>query len=138
DTNPDVRADCHLIAHAIGAGAYVRYHDPGKAFVAAGNLATTCNSGFYHGVLQRALHGVVQGQLLAVAKRLCSSQAVKQNFFVYSQCVHGLGHGLMIYTGYDLPKALATCDELTERVEQSTCTGGVFMENTTTSLGIAS
>jgi mono/diheme cytochrome c family protein len=138
DTIPAVHDDCHLIAHAIGAGAYVRYRDPGKAFVAAGTLATTCNSGFYHGVLQRALHGVQQGQVLAVAKRLCSGKAVNTTFFVLTQCIHGLGHGLMIYSGYDLPKALATCDSLPERFQQATCTGGVFMENNFTSLGIPS
>ena len=137
-TNQQVRGDCHLIAHAIGAGAYVRYKDAGRAFVAAGPLAMTCASGFYHGVLQRALHGVQPGGLIPAARRLCSSAAVHQNDFVFSQCLHGLGHGLMIYTGYDLPKALATCDRLPNRYEQSTCTGGVFMENFTTSLGIRS
>jgi mono/diheme cytochrome c family protein len=137
-TNGDVRADCHLIAHAIGAGAFVRLHDAGKAFVAAGPLAMTCSSGFYHGVLQRALHGVQAGDLAAVARRLCAGRAVKTSPFVLSQCVHGLGHGLMIYTGYDLRRALATCHRLATSYDQLTCTGGVFMENFTTSMSIRS
>jgi cytochrome c553 len=137
-TNHTVLEDCHLIAHAIGAGAYVRYRDAGRAFVAAGPLAMTCASGFYHGVLQRALHGVQPGNLAGAARRLCSSQIVMQNSFVLSQCLHGLGHGLMIFTGYDLPRALRTCDKLPDRYDQTTCTGGVFMENFTTSLGIRS
>jgi mono/diheme cytochrome c family protein len=137
-TNPDVRADCHLIAHAIGAGSYVRYRDPGKAFVAAGQLAMTCASGFYHGVLQRALNGVQPSGLDAAARRLCASPAANVNYFILSQCIHGLGHGLMIYTGYDLPRALQTCDHLANRWDQTTCTGGVFMENFTTSMRIRS
>ena len=137
-TNQNVRADCHLIAHSIGAGSYVRYGEPGKAFVAAGQLAMTCSSGFYHGVLQRALHGVQSGGLTGVARRLCSSPVVKKNYFVLSQCVHGLGHGLMIYTGYDLPRSLKTCHRLMTSFDQLTCTGGVFMENFTTSMSIRS
>jgi hypothetical protein len=137
-SNPSVRADCHLIAHSIGAGSYVRYRDPGKAFVAAGRLAMTCSSGFYHGVLQRALHGVQAGGLNAAARRLCSSGAVTKNYFVLSQCVHGLGHGLMIYTGYNLPRSLRTCHRLATSFDRLTCTGGVFMENFTTSMSIRS
>src|SRR5262249_54931134 len=54
------------------------------------------------------------------------------------QCVHGLGHGLMIHTGYDLPLSLATCDKLQTPWDQSSCTGGVFMENISSSYGIKS
>ncbi len=58
--------------------------------------------------------------------------------FIAYQCVHGLGHGLMIYTGYDLPLALATCDKLATSWDQTSCTGGVFMENLQTSYGTTS
>ena len=54
------------------------------------------------------------------------------------QCVHGLGHGLMIYTQYDLPLSLKICDGLADRWDQSSCTGGIFMENLQSSLGIVS
>jgi mono/diheme cytochrome c family protein len=138
ETNQSVQADCHLIVHAVGAGAYVRYKDAGKAFVDAGPLATTCFSGFYHGVLQRALNGVQAGGLTAAARRLCATPAVKRNYFVLSECVHGLGHGLMIYTGYNLPRALGTCHRLDTEFDQTSCTGGVFMENFQTSVRIRS
>jgi mono/diheme cytochrome c family protein len=139
-TNQTVGAGCHLIAHAIGAGALVRYHDPGKAFVAGGNLAMTCWSGYYHGILQRAFLGVphTRSALQAAARRLCSSPAVHTTTFVLYQCVHGLGHGLMIYTHYDLPLSLKICDGLANRWDQSSCTGGIFMENLQSSLGIVS
>jgi mono/diheme cytochrome c family protein len=139
-TNQTVGAGCHLIAHAIGAGALVRYHDPGKAFVAGGNLAMTCWSGYYHGILQRAFLGVPRNRaaLQAAARRLCSSPAVHTTTFVLYQCVHGLGHGLMIYTHYDLPLSLRICDALVTRWDQSSCTGGIFMENLQSSLGIVS
>ena len=37
---------------------------------------------------------------------------MRKSEFIAYQCVHGLGHGLMIYTGYDLPPSLHTCDKL--------------------------
>jgi mono/diheme cytochrome c family protein len=138
--NPAVGAGCHLISHAIGAGALVRYGDAGKAFVAGGNLAMTCWSGYYHGILQRAFLGVprTKAALSSAARRLCSSAAVHTNTFVLYQCVHGLGHGLMIYTHYDLPFSLKICDSLASRWDASSCTGGVFMENLQSSLGVVS
>ena len=52
--------------------------------------------------------------------------------------MHGLGHGLMIYTNYDLQKSLETCDQLATSWDQSSCTGGIFMENLQTSYGTKS
>jgi mono/diheme cytochrome c family protein len=137
--NATVHGGCHLIAHAIGAGALVRFKgDAGKAFIAGGNLAMTCWSGYYHGILQRAFLGVPRSKMAATARKLCTGPAVHKNEFVFYQCVHGLGHGLLIYTGYNLPVALKTCDSLDTSWEQTSCTGGVFMENVTPSLGIVS
>jgi hypothetical protein len=45
------------------------------------------------------------------------------------QCVHGLGHGLMIQTAYDLPLSLSVCAQLQTRWDEISCSGGVFMEN---------
>ena len=54
-TNRAVAADCHPIAHKIGAGGLLHYKgDVGKAF-ADGN--GTCGSGYYHGLLQWKLAG---------------------------------------------------------------------------------
>ena len=66
------------------------------------------------------------------------SQSVHRNQFILYQCVHGLGHGLMIYTAYDLPFSLHICDQLQDSWDQISCTGGVFMENLQTSYGIQS
>ena len=135
-TNPFVEQNCHRIAHALGAGALTRLHgDVGKAF-AAGSAA--CWSGYYHGILERAFQGVPDSRIGAVARRLCSSPSIRRTTFVAYQCVHGLGHGLMIYTGYDLPLALRVCDRLATGWDQTSCTGGVFMENQSSSYGIRS
>jgi hypothetical protein len=49
--------------------------------------------------------------------------------FVRYQCVHGLGHGLMIYSGGDVRYSLAVCDGLSTLWDQQSCTGGVFMQS---------
>lgn len=135
DTDPTVRV-CHRIAHAIGAGGLAHYSgDVGPAFT---DGSAVCWSGYYHGILERAFAGVSESDLPAVSRRLCASPQVRRSDFIAYQCVHGLGHGLMIYTAYDLPLALATCDKLATSWDQTSCTGGVFMENLQTSYGTRS
>jgi mono/diheme cytochrome c family protein len=132
-TNPTVEGDCHPIAHKIGAGGLLKYNgDVGKAF-AAGN--GTCGSGYYHGLLQWKLAGVKADQVGGVARTACESPDIKVNAFNYYQCNHGLGHGLMLYTAYDLPQALDFCHQLQTRLDSVECSGGVFMENQSSSFG---
>jgi hypothetical protein len=57
-----------------------------------------------------------------------------EDFLLY-QCVHGLGHGLMIYSGDDLPWSLRTCHKLLTDFDRVSCTGGVFMQNLDTTMG---
>jgi hypothetical protein len=131
-----VRADCHRIAHTVGAAALVRYRgSAGQAFAEGSSL---CASGYYHGIAERALSEAESGDLGLVARELCASPSIRTTAFLAYQCVHGLGHGLMIATGYDLPKALETCDQLREEWDRTSCTGGVFMENITSSYGVRS
>jgi len=130
-----IEADCHRIAHAIGAGALSHYDgDVGQAFVAG---RPSCSSGYYHGILERAFLGVDQAKLGQAARQFCSDPKIRVSEFIAYQCVHGLGHGLMIYTGYDLPLSLHTCDKL-QQGDQLSCTGGVFMENYQSSYGVTS
>lgn len=131
-----VEAGCHRIAHAIGAGALARMG--GKPGLAIAEGAATCWSGYYHGVLERSYAGVSNARLAAVTRSLCVGKEVRATTFIYYQCVHGLGHGLMIHTGYDLPLSLRTCDRLRTDWDRSSCTGGVFMENISSSYGVKS
>jgi cytochrome c553 len=134
DTDSLVRGDCHPIAHKIGAGGLLHYEgDVGKAF-AAGN--GTCGSGYYHGLLQWKLAGVRADQVASVARTACNDPEIKSNAFNYYQCDHGLGHGLMLYTSYDLPAALDYCHQLQTEFDQVACSGGVFMENQSSSFGL--
>src|SRR5262245_26037855 len=135
-TDPAIEATCHPIAHTIGAGALLRFHgNVGKAF---GEGDPTCGSGYYHGLLQWKLAGVTPNKVASVARTVCSNAKIRANAYDYYQCVHGLGHGLMLYTRYDLPQALRLCHQLATSYDSISCTGGVFMENQQSSYGIRS
>jgi hypothetical protein len=126
--NKAVEAGCHRIAHKIGSATLVRDHgDIPKAFAAGSSI---CWSGFYHGILERAFYGIsTEAGLIKAARRVCASPGLQHDQWLLYQCVHGLGHGLMISTGYDLPFALHVCDRLQTSWDQTSCTGGVYMEN---------
>jgi mono/diheme cytochrome c family protein len=131
-----VEANCHRIAHMIGAASLEHFDGSvGKAF--AGGSAS-CWSGYYHGVLERAFAGVPDARVTSVARTLCSDGDIRRITFIAYQCVHGLGHGLMIYTDYDLRRSLRICDALDGSWDQVSCTGGVFMENISSSYGVTS
>ena len=136
-SNTTVQADCHRIAHMMGSAALVRFNgDVSKAFALG---ASTCWSGWYHGILERAFADVgSKADAGAVSRKLCSGQTIQRTQYLYYQCVHGLGHGLMIFSGYDLPWALHVCDDLKTDWDQTSCTGGVFMENISSSYGVKS
>jgi cytochrome c553 len=126
-TNQEVNSGCHQIAHEIGHAGYVRYHDNAAQALANGSM--TCWSGYYHGVIERAFGGVPRSKVASMARSLCTGKAINKTYFLLYQCVHGLGHGLMIYSLNDLPYSLGVCDHLATAWDRTSCTGGVFMQN---------
>jgi hypothetical protein len=111
----------------------VRFRDDvAQAFVAG---SATCASGYYHGILERALRDAPRLGIVKVARRLCAGKEVRRTLWLAYQCVHGLGHGLMLYSGYNLPFALNVCARLASEADREWCPGGVFMENMVTSYG---
>lgn len=126
--NRKIESGCHRIAHKIGSATLVRDHgNIPKAFAAGSSI---CWSGYYHGILERAFYGISTASgLIKAARRVCSDPSMVRDEWLLYQCVHGLGHGLMISTGYDLPFALQVCGKLQTAWDQTSCTGGVYMEN---------
>src|SRR5436189_5512792 len=127
---------CHRIMHKIGAASLTRFHGILSRTFAAGS--SFCWSGYYHGVLERAFQDVKSYDaktLGAKARTICRSAEIQADSWLSYQCLHGLGHGLMITTGYQLPLALSVCRQLQSAWDQTSCKGGVFMENIITSYG---
>lgn len=130
---------CHRAAHFIGAAALVRYGGSVSRALAKGS--PKCWSGYYHGALERALVSVKSykaSDLAAAARSLCREAALTMTPWTAYQCIHGLGHGLMISTGLNLPLSLAVCRRLDRRWDRDACKGGVFMENLSPSFGVRS
>jgi len=131
--------NCHRVAHAIGSASLAR--NKGNVARTFAQGSSSCFSGYYHGVLERSLVGVRGYEpetLGAVARDLCRDVKVKASLWLAYQCLHGLGHGLMITTGYTLPLSLKVCDRLSTSWERTSCNGGVFMENISTLYGFKS
>jgi hypothetical protein len=135
-TDSAVEGNCHRIVHSIGSASLARYKgNVAKAFAEG---SASCWSGYYHGILERAFVAADPDDLGTISRRLCDDEGIRATDYLAYQCVHGLGHGLMIYTGYNLPVSLGVCDQLATDWDQSSCTGGVFMENISSSYGFTS
>jgi hypothetical protein len=125
---PAVRGGCHTIAHWIGSATLSRYRGDAAKAMAHGSMI--CGSGFYHGIVMFALRTTqTRAQLVAKVRDMCSEHSVQKTTFLRYQCVHGLGHGLMIFSGDNLPWSLRMCDVLRGSWSQQSCSGGVFMQN---------
>lgn len=121
------RMFCHTLLHPIGKKAGREYGSVAEAYK---HGDTFCRSGYYHGVLE-GIFGEEKGEeILANLDTLCATVNGKEEYsYDYFACVHGIGHGLMAYFDHDLFKSLLGCDKLSGEWEQSSCYGGVFMEN---------
>ncbi len=130
DRDRDVKRDAHVYAHGIGIAAYAGPEQVGAIFA-------TCTpehqSGCYHGVVQayfmdaRRSGGEVNAE---VANALCRDyRGAEDGAWLQFQCAHGMGHGLVMFHGHDLPTALKGCDLLEADFERETCYQGAFMEN---------
>lgn len=114
--------DCHQRVHKVGRLNYEL--NGNKAFTL---LNSECMSGYTHGVTEAYFHKHGTEKLNESLELICQGQ---QNGFYSHQCFHGVGHGLMAYTDYDLPAALKSCDTIpAAATAKESCYSGVFMEN---------
>jgi hypothetical protein len=131
----EVSANCHRIAHTIGAATLARENGDAAAALADGD--STCWSGFYHGLLERALAPARSvAELTTLIRSLCDPRQKAWPAFTRYQCLHGLGHGLMLRTGNALDASLDLCTRLPDDWSRQSCDGGVFMESFSPSLDL--
>jgi hypothetical protein len=122
----------HVLTHMVGIRGY-----RGAATVAESFAQCTPihQSGCYHGVIQAYFDEVRQdfGPAGLDADRMdavCAPYGgAEGDRWQYFQCLHGVGHGVMLVHDNHLPRALASCDLLSGRWEREVCYGGAFMEN---------
>jgi hypothetical protein len=127
NTDPAVRANCHLLAHDIGRTEADSVGNLDKAYAQGNNF---CWSGYYHGVMESIVSRVGAKNLPKDLPTICASIMKSQPYSFYAfNCVHGLGHGIMDVTDSNLFASLKLCDRLSGDWQQESCYGGVFMEN---------
>ena len=121
-----VERDGHEYAHGIGIEGYLHYRTLRETF-------EECTEGFasgcQHGVIQAYLESQPEVDSAAMNTMCAQYRAVNATGWQLFQCVHGMGHGLNMMLGGDLPGALEHCDQLTSIWERQSCYGGAFMEN---------
>lgn len=121
DSDGGSTVDCHQPAHIIGRVGFDIY---GPVVFKDGSAL--CHSGFYHGAMEGFIKQNGVDNLAADISALCRSFDTAFGDF---QCNHGVGHGVLAYESYDLPKALGLCQKLESEHGRSACYGGAFMEN---------
>jgi hypothetical protein len=117
----------HPLAHALG---YAVRSTPRTATRLLSECDDRYQSGCYHGILQRyfdARMGMPLAQEVLVAP--CDGLRGTSEQFRLFDCLHGTGHGLMMYHRYDVNASLKDCDRLTADWDQRSCYSGVFMEH---------
>jgi hypothetical protein len=127
NTDPNVRANCHLLTHDIGRTEADVVGNIDVAYEQGNNF---CWSGYYHGVMESVVSRIGPAKLPEEIPTICASIAKAKPYSFYDfNCVHGLGHGIMDITDSNVFKSLNMCDLLTDTWSQQSCYGGVFMEN---------
>ncbi|MBP7114546.1 MAG: hypothetical protein KBA40_03770 [Candidatus Peribacteraceae bacterium] len=118
--------DCHDRAHRFGRVSYEEFGDE----VLKLNLPE-CHSGFYHGAIEEYFKVNGTDHLSEKLSFICPDNL---NTFFMHQCRHGLGHGLMAWSSYDLPATLDYCELIEDPSGKASCRTGAFMENIVGSL----
>jgi hypothetical protein len=124
--DPDVAEHAHEYAHGIGIEAYGRSTDIVGTFAACGD---GYSSGCRHGVIQAYFESRAQVSQPEVEGLCQPFKSATASRWVLFQCVHGMGHGLTMFYGHDLPRALTDCDLLSDSWDRESCYGGAFMES---------
>ena len=123
----DIRANAHPLAHGLGIAAY---RGPQTLAATFSGCPVSQMSGCYHGVIQGYfLELSRQGRAIGTEEMdgLCNPH--KDSMFLYFQCAHGMGHGLMAVHENHLPMSLEACDKASDEFIRISCYGGAFMEN---------
>jgi len=123
----EIVIDPHISAHIIGNSLFENYGVDGIQ-VCTKEFAFGC----YHGVMEDFLiqEGPENIKKIegACMQKFPNYETTESDRF--AECIHGIGHGLLVWEEYNIDAALLHCDKLDNSFNQQIeCSGGVFMEN---------
>lgn len=110
-------ASAHAESHAFGEALYELEGLPGLS---------TCDSSFEFGCYHSFFGLAVSAEGIGALPKFdqaCKTKYGDKNL----PCQHGIGHGVLVYTDYNLIKALELC-ETVSTLPTGGCSSGVFME----------
>lgn len=125
-SDPSVRSQCHPLTHVIGRTSAEKFQTVSAAYAEGDEF---CWSGYYHGVMEAMLIRLGDDAVSKLNDICADIRRDKPFSFDHYNCVHGLGHGVMLINGHELFKSLENCDQLSDNWERQSCYGGVYMEN---------
>ncbi len=113
----------HSLGHIIGNALFKKYGTRGITFCTP-QFLYSC----YHGFMETYLaqKGLTDPSAI---ERVCTtwfSADTEEGSNSLNACIHGAGHGLVSYYGYDIERAVSTCHALSVPM-QLPCYNGVFM-----------
>ena len=112
---------CHDMAHTVGRRSYENW--------GAGVITLTvheCQNGLMHGAMEALFAERGTSRLQDDILALCLPIVDSWQLF---NCMHGIGHGLMAWTSYEIHEALDLCALAPNAWLADSCATGVFMEN---------
>jgi hypothetical protein len=115
--------DTHLLGHVVGDELYKQQGVDG---------ITICSHDFRNACSHSIVVGLFQDQgesALSDIAQACHQAPGGRG--AYTMCFHGLGHGILSYTGYDMEKTVEIClktSEQQDKGEATQCIGGAVME----------
>ena len=116
--------DMHLLAHVVGDILYTQLGAEGIQ-VCTQDFRNACS----HSIVVGLFTDKGEGALNEI-KDACKK--APGGLGAYTMCYHGLGHGILAYTGYDFPKTINLCQKTTtkesEGSEYPECVSGAVME----------
>jgi len=121
---------CHKPGHALGKFLY-RYTDNLSQALLVTNRA--CGGSIYHGIMQQYFgtkllsdNGIPS---FIVASKACDELTDVSYSQIRSECIHGVGHGLVVANNFDVVTAMKKCEEFEDVFAQRSCLEGASMEN---------
>lgn len=120
---------CHGQGHALGR---VVFAESSNLEEALGVCGARCTSGCMHGVLMEAFaiegdQHVTNLDVRNKLKAVCGNQAMQKHHKL-GACVHGVGHALMVLSGYDRATGIKECELYEDPNLIYFCATGGYME----------
>ena len=87
-----------------------------------------CDSSFYFGCYHGFIEHLIEQDGIQEVNKLIKVCQDALGFPGTLTCYHGIGHGVLSYQKYDMPKTLKQCDSLLSGRDNLYCHNGAFME----------